>query len=922
MFSIPRWHSLRGGRHAPRIVGAFRDRLLPSLISTRMNEARPLDPLLYARVGPLLDLALDLAPEARTQWLASLHGESPEVLDTLARLLADERASQELLPSGPGRYSLEQLLGGWATSLAGTPIGAWTLDALIGQGGMGTVWLAHRADGTFTGRAAIKLLHLSSVTPLAIEQFRMEGTLLATLSHPNIARLLDAGVTETGQPYLVMEYVEGVPLDVYAREHRLSETARIDLVRQMLEAISHAHAHLIVHRDLKPSNILVRAGARVTLLDFGIGKQLMHSREDDPSAVTVDGGRALTPLFASPEQLRGEAIGTASDTYSAGVVAYQLLTGVHPTAGDSRTAADILRSTLESEPRRTALGDLDSILRKALRKSPGERYETAAAFNDDLGRYVEQRPVRARPDTRGYRMRRFLQRNRTSVAGASVALLALMATAGVAVRQAWRAERERDRAVFQAERAEATRQFQTLLMSQIGTTALSQKQLVDKGVQMFDAGTTTDPRVTISLLLNFADRYAELDRNEEVHVLLLRADSSARRVADVPAMFATACALARHYVATNNVESAQRQLVRAEAVVAGTTAAAEVDRVACLLARARLFPRTAAIDSTLIVYRRVVAILDSTGRSNTLQMVAVQSLLAGHLGSRNRGREAIAVLERQQDALTRLGLAGSFASTGVMANIATERGPLGERAAILPIWAQVNARLMAADTAGGINPTTGFNFASELLADGQADSALVWYRAVAASAAKRKDPVIESRAQFGIVRSLSSLGRGVEAAPALTQYLAMLRALKRPVDRDSLILSAGIAAARQDTASAVIMLEGVMTLDGVLLAPQTTRKSWSALRTLVPLLLSQGRAERARTFATVMRQIANTDSITTTQSADVGLANLYLARAFAALSMPDSARVWARAAHTALRVGAGPAHATTREASALMNTLR
>ncbi|MCC6245273.1 MAG: hypothetical protein IT353_20695, partial [Gemmatimonadaceae bacterium] len=391
---------------------------------------------------------------------------------------------------------------------------------------------------------------------------------------------------------------------------------------------------------------------------------------------------------------------------------------------------------------------------------------------------------------------------------------------------------------------------------------------------------------------------------------------------DVPAMFATACALARHYVATNNIESAQRQLVRAEAVVTGTTAAAEVDRVACLLARARLFPRTSAIDSTLIVYRRVVAILDSTGRSNTLQMVAVQSLLAGHLGSRNRGREAIAVLERQQDALTRLGLTGSFASTGVMANIATERGPLGERAAILPIWAQVNARLMAADTAGGVNPTAGFNFASELLADGQADSALVWYRAVAASAAKRKDPVIESRAQFGIVRSLSSLGRSVEAAPALAQYLAMLRALKRPVDRDSLILSAGIAAARHDTASAVIILEGVMTLDGVLLAPQTTRKSWSAIRTLVPLLLSQGRADRARTFATVMRQIANTDSLTAVQSADVGLANLYLARAFAALSMPDSARMWAQAAHTALRVGAGPEHATTREASTLLNTLR
>ncbi len=887
-----------------------------------MADALPLDPLLYARVGPLLDQALELPPDRRAQWLGGLRHESAEVLDALTRLLAQDGATGAFLPSGPGTYSLEQLLGGWATSLAGTPIGAWILDEPIGQGGMGTVWLAHRADGTFTGRAAIKLLHLSSVTPAALDQFRREGTLLATLSHPNIARLLDAGVTEAGQPYLVMEYVDGVPLDVYAQTQQLSQTKRIGLMQQVLEAISHAHAHLIVHRDLKPSNILVRPNGRVTLLDFGIGKQLLQSPGEARSEVTDVGARALTPLFASPEQLRGEAIGTASDTYSAAVVAYQLLTGTHPTAGDSRTTAEILRTTLETEPRRTALGDLDTILRKALKKVPGERYETAAAFNDDLQRYLEHKPVRARPDTLSYRVRRFVRRNRGGLAGASVAIVAVMTAAGVAVRQAWQAERARDGAQFQTERAEATRQLQTLLLSQVGTTALSQKQLLDKGMQMFEAGKSTDPRVTISMQLSFADRYSELERNEEARAILLRADSAARRIVDVPAMFATACALARNYIERNAPELARQQLARAEQVVAGTEAERRVDRVACLLARASLLPRNAGIDSTLILYRRVVAILDSTGRSNTLQMVAVQSLLASHLGDIDRGREAIAVLERQQDALTRLGLSGSFASVGVMANIATARGELGERAAILPIWRQVNARIIAADTAGGVNPTTGFNFAAELLADGQPDSALVWYRAVAASAAKRKNAVVESRAQFGIVRSLTMLGRAAEAAPAFTTYLAMLRALKRPTDRDSLILTAGLTAARNDTAGAVVLLEGVMTLDSVLVTPQTNRRSWSALRTLTPLLLSRGNAERARTYAQVMRQIANTDSLTATQSADVGLANLYLARAFAAQRMPDSARVWASAARTALRAGAGPKHSATREAEALLGTLR
>ncbi len=887
-----------------------------------MSDSVPLNPHEYARVGPLLDQALELLPEERAQWLANLTDESAEVRDTLARLLAQDVATREFLSSGPGKYSLEQLFGGWAPSLTGTPIGAWILDEAIGQGGMGTVWLAHRADGTFTGRAAIKLLHLSSVNPAALEQFRREGTLLATLSHPNIARLLDAGVTEAGQPYLVMEYVDGVPLDVYAQQERLTPTARIRLVQQVLDAISHAHAHLIVHRDLKPSNILVRPDGRVTLLDFGIGRQLL-STSSDVLAVTEAGGRALTPLFASPEQLRGDAIGTASDTYSAGVVAYQLFTGVHPTAGASTTAADVLRTTLETEPRRTELGDLDTILRKALKKAPGERYETAAAFNDDLQRYLARQPVRARPDTLGYRARRFVQRNRAVIAGGSVAILALIATTGVAVRQARQATRERDLALFQSERAETIRQFQTVLLSQISTTPLNLKQLLDKGLKTFESGQTTDPRVTVSLLMNFADRYSELELREEELALLRRADSVAGTSTDASTKYATVCALALAYAEARQPNIARREVERStviDAAAKGTIV--PLDRVNCLMARARLFDNLDVTDSALILTRQAISTLQAAGRGNTMQMIGARVALSGRLTDLNRAREAVAELELQRSALARMGLDGSLPSTAVLANLTNARSELGERATALPVLRRVNELLRTADSATGINPVTGYNFAAELFVDDQVDSALVWYRAVAATARQRQNAEIEFRATFGVVRSLARLGRGAEAAPVLTRYLAMLRARESPTDRDSLILTAFIAAAKRDTARAVTLLERVMTMDSVLVIPPNNRKSWTAMRTLTPFLLSQRSAERAANYARLMRRIADTDSLTATRSADVGLADLYLARAFAAQGMRDSARVWATAAATALRVGAGSTHAQTREAEALLGTLR
>jgi eukaryotic-like serine/threonine-protein kinase len=887
-----------------------------------MSSQTPLTPQLYARIGPLLDQALELTQAERAAWLANLHTESPQVRDVLAEILERDRTTGLPLPSGPGKYSLDQVMQSWTSSVVGARIGAWTLDAPIGQGGMGSVWLAHRADGTFDGRAAIKLLHLSTMSALAVERFRIEATSLATLAHANVARLLDAGVADSGQPYLVMEYVEGEPLDAYVQRCQPSVAERIALIAQMLDAISHAHAHLIVHRDLKPSNILVRADGRVTLLDFGIAKQLLDEQASETADVTLAGARALTPLFASPEQLRGDAIGTASDTYSAGVVAYLVLTGMHPTAGENRTTADIYRTTLEVEPGPTRLGDLDTILRKALKKAPAERYLTAAAFNDDLRRFLEHQPVQARPDSVLYRARRFVRRNRAGVAATVLTMLALATITGVAVKQARTAERERDRAVFQSERAEATRQFQTMLLSQIGTTPLTLRQLLDKGVQMFESAQTADPRITSALLLSFADRYGELEFKDEELALLMRADSAAQVSNDVATKRGVACALAHHYAAVNKSDLAHLNLRRAGAGAAAAGVDNEREEATCLLARAVLYDQADLGDSAVLVSRRAIRMLDSAGGANTLQMVGARSTLAGLLSDLNRAREAAAELELQQQALAKMGLGGSLPSTAVLANLSNARLLLGERASMLPLLRDVNLRLTAADPAGGANPVTGFNYAAELFVDEQVDSALVWYRAVAASSRRRNNLPVETRALFGVIRSLSALGRGREAQPILTRYLAMKRELDESPLRDSLILHAFIAAALRDTARAVMDLEQVMAMDSVIAVPPTNRKSWTALRTLTPLLLSQRAPQRAEVYARLMRGIANTDSLTALRSADVGLADLYLARAFEALGQRDSARVRAAAAQVALRAGAGPQHAQTREADVLAARLR
>src|SRR5262249_31211573 len=315
--------------------------------------------------------------------LELLRDENPSLATDLKRLLKEHQTlgSEGFLKTQPPAPFTQ-------AALSGQKVGAYTLESPIGHGGMGTVWAARRSDGRFEGRAAVKFLNLGLLGGAGEDRFKREGSFLAKLSHPHIAHLIDAGTSASGQPYLILEYVEGRQIDQYCEDQALDPEARIQLFLDVLAAVSHAPANLIVHRDIKPSNVLVTGDGQVKLLDFGIGKLLEgESLFGEATALTREGGRALTPAYAAPEQVSGGSITTATDVYALGVVLYQLLAGKHPAESALLSPASLMKAIVETEPprpsdagtlakkrRRALRGDLDTIVLKALKKNPAERY--------------------------------------------------------------------------------------------------------------------------------------------------------------------------------------------------------------------------------------------------------------------------------------------------------------------------------------------------------------------------------------------------------------------------------------------------------------------------------------------------------------------------------------------------------------------
>ncbi|WP_431103218.1 protein kinase domain-containing protein [Roseateles noduli] len=531
----------------------------------------------WPAISALLDEALNLSPTARKAWLEGLIGEhavhrealrallahqaeveTDDFLDTLPRLFAADGPADRPLP--------------FDGVLPGSSVGAYRLIAEIGRGGMGTVWLAERADGLMHRRVALKLPRLVWGDSLA-ERMDREREILETLEHEHIAHLYDAGIDAQGRPFLAMEHVDGVPIDAYCRDRALSVRERVVLLLQVMAAVGHAHARLVVHRDLKPSNILVTPDGKVKLLDFGIAK-LLEGDSTQRTALTEFSGRALTLDYASPEQIRGDPLGTASDVYSLGVVAYEVLAGVRPyrlkrgsaaeleeviasadvprassiasagsvasrsganranRASRANSAGNASASTAStadgsSDPwadrslRRQLRGDLDAILDHALKKSPTDRYPTMDAFAQDLHRWMDGEPVQARPDGVAYRLAKLVRRHRLPVTAGAIATVALIGGASVALWQAHQAGLQAQRAQAEAATAQAVQGFlegvfrantadQANPAKARDTTA---RELLDRGAERINAELKDAPAARLRLLTVLASMYQDLGLN-------------------------------------------------------------------------------------------------------------------------------------------------------------------------------------------------------------------------------------------------------------------------------------------------------------------------------------------------------------------------------------------------------------------------
>jgi eukaryotic-like serine/threonine-protein kinase len=415
---------------------------------------------LWRRLGPLLDRAFDLDPTEVTGFLADACGDDPELRREAEGLLGRRDRLTGFLEGLPLRADLPS---------PGARIGPWRILRPLGSGGMGQVFLAERADGLFERRVALKLIHPLVPDLTASSRFDSEGRILARLDHPFIARLLDAGVTPSGRPWMVTEHVRGLPIHRHAFEARLPVSRRVALFRQVCQAVDHAHCRGLVHRDLKPSNILVDEGGTVKLLDFGIALALHPGGKESVSTTPRD-GRWMTPGYAAPEQIRGGAVTARTDVYQLGVLLFELLSGTPPFPLEEGTVHDLERVVLERDPpppsrARAPDGapdlpgdhgaDLDVIVLKALRKEPEARYPSVRALMNDVDRCLAFQPVQARVGTRAYRAGRLLRRNRTEAVAAGMVALVLMGALGIAAWQAGAAARERAAAQDEAVRAEA-----------------------------------------------------------------------------------------------------------------------------------------------------------------------------------------------------------------------------------------------------------------------------------------------------------------------------------------------------------------------------------------------------------------------------------------------------------------------------------
>ncbi|HLS81715.1 MAG TPA: serine/threonine-protein kinase, partial [Steroidobacter sp.] len=715
-----------------------------------------------AQAEQLFLAALELAPADRSAFLDRECGGDPPLRQEVESLLdASVRASRyfEHLPERLGVAGVisggpEGPLKAERVGEAGQPFGQYTLTRTLGSGGMGTVWRAERSDGRFEGEVAVKLLSRAA-GGTAPERFALEGRYLAKLAHPNIARLLDAGVGPNDQPYLVLEYVNGLPIDQYCDEHGLDIEQRIRLFLSVLDAVAHAHARLIVHRDIKPSNVQVGADGNVKLLDFGIAKLLGDDLVNSGGGLTREMGAALTPEYAAPEQLNGEAVTTATDIYSAGLLLWLLITGTNLRNTAELQSLAELRALAQKEPTRlldavtaepsldrlatlaerrntsspsllkTLRGDLDNIVRKALSVAPADRYQSATDFADDLARYLRNEPVKAQAQTMRYRAQKFVRRHRGGVLATSLTMLALISAAAITTWQSIEARQQRDIAIFQQQRVQATNEFLQLLLSEIGPSGepLTPPDLLDRGVRLLDTQFGAEERFVARTLYDVSIMYATLGSTDKQLGLLRKSAGLAERLDDQDLLGTVLCATARAEI-MDDPGAATTNFERGRAVLERVRRPSVDAQQECYRAEAQLLEAAGDRDGAIVALQAALdAIENSRARSEAARAVLLNDLSEQYY-KQDRPGDALAMNIELLEALDRAGRGGTLAKVIYQMNGAAIYSRLGEVVAAAEAQESALARIEQMEERGQVLHGARGHYANSLLRLARYDEAL------------------------------------------------------------------------------------------------------------------------------------------------------------------------------------------------------
>jgi non-specific serine/threonine protein kinase/serine/threonine-protein kinase len=894
----------------------------------------------------LFEACMDLAPGQRTAWLEERCGD-PALRERVLRLLRAHDAAEE-------RGSLEQ-----SPLAMARRIGAFDLLERIGEGAMGEVWLAEQT-APVRRRVAVKIVKAGTGSREVIARFELERQALAMMSHPNIAHIVEAGTTDDGRPYFAMEYVPGIPLTRYCDQHRLGIDERLGLFMLICEAVQHAHQKGVIHRDLKPGNLLVAevdGRPLPKVIDFGIAKAVALDRQ--PSrAHTMIGHLIGTPEYMSPEQaqLSPLDVDTRADVYSLGVVLHELLTGALPfkTSDPNATPAMLVQELLTHdpaapssrvrvaapEPQQSAAnrgltpqrlaarlaGDLDWIVLKALEKDRNRRYGSPTELAADIRRHLADQPVVAGPPSALYRMRKFAVRHSlplTLAAGVFVAAI------GFGALMAWQAHQlalQRDEARFQAQRAEASSEFMSLMLEEVGPEGrpLTPVELVDKGVQLLDRRYGADPKFAARMLLQMSRRYMDLGNAEKTSQVLARALGIAREVDDPDLLADIECTTVRADLDANRHELAQQHLDGARAALARLDRVPTLTQVDCLRAEADLADNNRDFVTAEAHLRKAQVLLEKSENTRGLLYHAVLTDLGGVLFRTSRFREALALNELTAEALDRNGRGGTLGRVTVSNNRASLLMRLGEVTAAEAAGAEAIRRAQRLRGNEPATPMQAVGYGITLNRLGRHEEArklLTVARDQARTLGAQFWVVI---AEYHLARSLMLANRPEEARPLLEEVRAAWSA-NATANRDRLAdlyrTQAEIDLLQGNVAQARASIDKSLAEFGYPQADPAPFLS-AALTEAARIYARAGQLNEAESFAAAALKISEGIARDPRQSADVGEALLVLAAVKQARGDAASAQSDVARAVEALSNSLGEKHPLTRDAQSLRASLK